>query len=147
MSALDAFIPDDAPSRTLFSISTGLAADLGPYSAFPGEGELLIPAGTVFEVVNVKRFSRSAARPRADAVSGRCLQERLLHAWRFRSANPDCFCGQQPHHRGAQGRREPPRHACLGSKWGGPGARGAAGSEDEEGAGGLRRRQTRLLFC
>jgi len=63
MSALDAFIPDDAPSRTLFSITTGLAADLGPYSAYPGEGELLLPAGNVFEVVNVKRFSRSASRP------------------------------------------------------------------------------------
>jgi hypothetical protein len=63
MAALDAFIPDDSPQRTLFSITTGLAADLGPYSAFPGEGELLIPAGHVFEVVNVKRFSRSARRP------------------------------------------------------------------------------------
>jgi hypothetical protein len=63
MSALDAFIPDDAPSRTLFSITTGLAADLRPYSAYAGEGELLLPAGNVFEVVNVKRFSRSASRP------------------------------------------------------------------------------------
>ena len=63
MSALDGFIPDDAPSRTLFSITTGLAADLGPYSAYPGEGELLLPAGNVFEVVNVKRFSRSASCP------------------------------------------------------------------------------------
>ena len=60
MSALDTFIPDNSPNRTLFSITTGLAADLAPYSAFPGERELLIPAGHVFEVVNVKRFSRSA---------------------------------------------------------------------------------------
>jgi hypothetical protein len=70
MAALDAFIPDDSPQRTLFSITTGLAADLGPYSAFPGEGELLIPAGHVFEVVNVKRFSRSARRPCFDATHG-----------------------------------------------------------------------------
>ncbi len=60
MGALDAFIPEDAPCRTVFSITASLAADLGPYSAFPGEGELMIPAGTVFEVVNVKRFTRSA---------------------------------------------------------------------------------------
>jgi hypothetical protein len=60
MSALGAFIPDNSPNRTLFSITTGLAADLGPYSAFPGEREFLIPAGNVFEVVNVKRFSRLA---------------------------------------------------------------------------------------
>ena len=66
MSALDAFIPDDSPQRTLFSITTGLAADLGPYSAFPGEGELLIPAGHVFEVVNVKRFSRSVPHALSD---------------------------------------------------------------------------------
>ena len=68
MAALDAFIPPDSPQRTLFSITTGLAADLAPYSAFPGEGELLIPAGHVFEVVNVKRFSRSAPRPGRDAT-------------------------------------------------------------------------------
>ena len=36
MAALDAFIPDDSPQRTLFSITTGLAADLAPYSALPG---------------------------------------------------------------------------------------------------------------
>jgi hypothetical protein len=57
MEALDAFIPDDSAQRTLFSISAGLAADLGPYSAFP-EAEVLMPAGNVFEVLNVKRFSR-----------------------------------------------------------------------------------------
>jgi hypothetical protein len=68
MAALDAFIPEDSPQRTLFSITTGLAADLAPYSAFPGDGELLIPAGHVFEVVNVKRFSRSAPRPWPDAT-------------------------------------------------------------------------------
>ena len=60
MGALDGFIPEDAPCRTLFSITAGRAADLEPYSAFP-EGELLIPAGTVFEVVNVKRFNRSVS--------------------------------------------------------------------------------------
>jgi hypothetical protein len=57
MRALEAFIPEDSPQRTLFSISAGLAADLGPYSAFP-EAELLMPAGNVFKVLNVKRFSR-----------------------------------------------------------------------------------------
>ena len=84
MSALDAFIPDDSPNRTLFSITTGLAADLGPYSVFPGEGEFLIPAGNVFEVVNVKRFSRLAPTllsvgstpyqaPRSTNVFGYCF--------------------------------------------------------------------------
>ena len=58
MEALDAFIPDDdSTQRTLFSISAGLAADLAPYSAFP-EAEVLMPAGNVFEVLNVKKFSR-----------------------------------------------------------------------------------------
>uniref|UniRef100_A0A7S0QHI7 NAD(P)(+)--arginine ADP-ribosyltransferase n=1 Tax=Cryptomonas curvata TaxID=233186 RepID=A0A7S0QHI7_9CRYP len=56
MEALDAFIPDDSAPRTLFSISAGLAADLGPYSAYP-EAEVLMPAGNVFEVINVKKFS------------------------------------------------------------------------------------------
>jgi hypothetical protein len=57
MSVLDTFIPESSSHRTLFSISAGLAVDLGPYSAFP-EAELLMPAGNVFEVLNVKRFSR-----------------------------------------------------------------------------------------
>jgi hypothetical protein len=69
MSALDGFIPDDAPSRTLFSMTTRLPADLAPYSAYPGEGELLIPARNVFDVVNVERFSRSASRARVDALA------------------------------------------------------------------------------
>ena len=62
MGALDSFIPDDSTQRTLFSIRAGLAADLGPYSAFP-EAEVLMPAGNVFEVLNVKRFARSELPP------------------------------------------------------------------------------------
>ena len=117
MSALDAFIPDDSPQRTLFSITAGLAADLGPYSAFPGEGELLIPAGTVFEVVNVKRFSRSASDPWPDAnyYNAHCVET-------ARSMNHPClackrsfqtckfltfYSTQQSHYCGAQGGGQP----------------------------------------
>ena len=44
--------------RTLFSIKAGAAADLRAFSAFAGEEELLMPAGTVYEVLNVKRLAR-----------------------------------------------------------------------------------------
>ena len=44
--------------RTLFSIKVGAAADLRAFSAFAGEEELLMPAGTVYEVLNVKRLAR-----------------------------------------------------------------------------------------
>ena len=37
--------------RTLFSIISGVAADLRKFSAFPAEEELIIPAGTVFKVI------------------------------------------------------------------------------------------------
>ena len=44
--------------RTLFSIRVCAAADLRAFSAFAGEEELLMPAGTVYEVLNVKRLAR-----------------------------------------------------------------------------------------
>ena len=45
--------------RTLFSIRVCAAADLRAFSAFAGEEELLMAAGTVYEVLNVKRLARS----------------------------------------------------------------------------------------
>ena len=44
--------------RTLFSIKASSVADLRKYSAYAREEELLLPAGTVFEVQNVKRLAR-----------------------------------------------------------------------------------------
>lgn len=44
--------------RTLFSIKAGSVADIRKYSAYAREEELLLPAGTVFEVQNVKRLAR-----------------------------------------------------------------------------------------
>ena len=44
--------------RTLFSNKASAAADLLSFSAFAGEEELLMPAGTVYEVLNAKRLAR-----------------------------------------------------------------------------------------
>ena len=57
MHALDEFIDPNAPHRTLFSITAKFAADLNAFSAFSGEAEMLIGAGTVLKVVNVKRMA------------------------------------------------------------------------------------------
>jgi hypothetical protein len=67
--------------RTLFSIRAGNAADLRAYSAFAGEEELLMPAGTVFEVLNVKRMARSPARRRGRERE-RQERERGMEGWR-----------------------------------------------------------------
>ena len=44
--------------RTLFSIKTNLAADIRMFSSFSSEEELVLPSGTVVEVLNVKRMAR-----------------------------------------------------------------------------------------
>lgn len=51
----------DSPPQRAFSIKAGAAADLRAYSAFKTEDELILPPGTMFEVLNVKRISRSAS--------------------------------------------------------------------------------------
>jgi NAD:arginine ADP-ribosyltransferase len=57
MSALDTFIPLTAPHRTLFAITAKFAADLKDFSAYSQEAEILIGAGTVLKVMNVKRMA------------------------------------------------------------------------------------------
>ena len=57
MDTLDHFISPKLPKRTLFSIRASHGADLRPFSAFPKEAEVLLPACTVLEVKNVKRMS------------------------------------------------------------------------------------------
>jgi hypothetical protein len=70
--------------RTLFSIKIGAAADMRAFSAFAGEEELLVPAGTVFEVLNVKRMARFAAeRPGVGGswvMGGACPRKWMLQA-------------------------------------------------------------------
>ena len=122
MSALDAFILDDSPNRTLFSITTSLAADLGPYSAFPGEGEFLIPAGNVFEVVNVKRFSRSAPTILSDDTTS-YQSPHSTNVFSYCFAYIACssilsnfslsFSIQQSHHSGAQSGSQSSRPTSL----------------------------------
>ena len=46
--------------KTLFSIRSSAAADIGAFSAFSGEEELIFFPGTVLEVLDVKRLARSA---------------------------------------------------------------------------------------
>ena len=56
MDTFDQFIPKTLPHCTLFSIRAlhGALADLLPFSTFPKEAEVLLPACAVLEVKNVK---------------------------------------------------------------------------------------------
>ena len=74
MDALDTFIPPDSSKRTLFSIKVGSAADLGGFSAYSDEAELLLFPGTVFEVLNVKRISPDVILVELKAVRNLCGQ-------------------------------------------------------------------------